>query len=161
MEEVDELCGVCPGHNTQRRPYGLTYQLPGPAIEENQAEEIAEGEEGSCDTDGIKNRMAGSDMRYTGPQEVLRRDRMQEEADDQFEASMRVMIGSCLLCHAKGKPFDHAADTCSRRHDWLRQKKSVLLDCKKESKPWMEKYTACFLCYMPQNNLPQGRSRRM
>jgi hypothetical protein len=81
---------------------------------------------------------------------VLQHDRLQEEVLSQFEAGMAAMIGSCMLCRVKGRPFDHAAAACSRRHVWLREKKAVLQDCKAEGRLWMEKYTACFLCYMPQ-----------
>jgi hypothetical protein len=128
---------------------GLTYRLPAPSISGKDGEEEEAGEEeeeSAVHADHVRHRA----MRYTGPRAVLRHDRLQEEALSQFEAGMAAMIGSCRLCRVKGRPFDHAAAACSRRHAWLREKKAVLRDCETEGRPWMEKYTACFLCYMPQ-----------
>lgn len=161
MEGEDELCAVCPKHHTERRPSGLAYQLPIRAAGD-QARGGCDGgdddddsdDEGECDTAGIltqkRQRLTARTMQYTGPRDVRRQDRLDEETRNEFEAAMRMMVGSCLLCRVKNKDFHHTGSSCSRRHEWLRSKKKVLADCAREGKGWIEKFVACYMCLMPQ-----------
>ncbi len=68
----------------------------------------------------------------------------------QFEADLERLRLCCLLCRVADRPFDHRGTSCGRRWPWINAKKKALQACKKEGKRWMEDYTACFMCYLPQ-----------
>jgi hypothetical protein len=138
--EGDELCGVCPNHHIERRPTDLEFHLPQP-----QAEEVASGGEG----EGEQCSMA-SEMVFTGPSEVLRQARVCNEVLSRYERDLETMMGCCLYCRVEGKPFEHAAAACARRHDWIRAKQKALRDCKSRGKEWMDLYAVCWMCYQPQ-----------
>ena len=90
-------------------------------------------------------------MECTGPGEVLRQARVDEEELRMFEAYLEAMRGCCLLCRVEGgRPFEHVAKGCSRRWPWIKAKEKTMRACKEEGKPWMAKFTACFVCYLPQ-----------
>ena len=157
MEGEDELCAICPKHHTERRPSGLAYQLPARTLDDQAREEEHDSdddEDSECDSASIaaqrSRRVTVRTMQYTGPRDVRQRDRLDEEARTEFEAAMRLMIGSCLLCRMKNRDFNHSGGSCSRRHEWLRAKKRVLTDCTREGKGWIEKFAACYMCLMPQ-----------
>jgi superfamily II DNA helicase RecQ len=159
MEGEDEKCAVCPRLHTERRPSGLVYQLPRRAEEEQAQDELHDEEsdeedEGMCDTAGIitqrRHASTSRSMQYTGPRSVRRHDRLDQEIRTEFEAAMRSMVGSCLLCRVKNRDFHHTAGSCSRRFEWVKAKKRVLADCQREGKGWIDQFTACYMCLMPQ-----------
>lgn len=156
MEGEDELCSVCPIHHTQQRPAGLTLSLPPPEKVEDVAmdrdDHMGGRDKGASNGNehGNMNTAAARTMQYTGPEEVLRQTRIQEEIIIRFEADMELMRGYCLLCRVERRPFDHAAASCSRRRQWINAKAVAIRSCKQRGRPWMPDYAVCFLCYMPQ-----------
>jgi superfamily II DNA or RNA helicase len=145
MEEEDELCGACPQHRTERRPPGLLLYRRAPSTAVTDGADIGPARaRGGWDA-------GDSEMDYTGPDEVLRRARLDDEVVRRFEANLEATRGCCLLCRVEGgRPFDHGAGGCSRRWAWIRAKKGTMRACEAEGKPWMAKFTACFVCYLPQ-----------
>lgn len=145
MEGEDELCEVCPKHHTEPRPSGLELRLPAP-----DTTVLCDGNLLECSGGGGEEAMK-RDMEYTGPDEVLRQTMVHDDILSRFEAGLETMRGCCLLCRVEGgRPFDHSATTCSRRWPWINAKTRVMRLCKKEGKPWMTDFTACFMCYLPQ-----------
>ncbi|KAI6777557.1 uncharacterized protein J7T54_004107, partial [Emericellopsis cladophorae] len=146
MADEDELCGVCPRPYTEPRPVGQLI-LPDVA---KKAEATELGQDATTDPGPVYIGSTETNE-YTGPDEVLRRARLDEETLGRFEARLEAMRGCCLLCRIEGgRPFDHAAATCGRRWPWIRAKEKTIRACRDEGKPWMAKFTACFRCYMPQ-----------
>ncbi|EAQ91762.1 hypothetical protein CHGG_03697 [Chaetomium globosum CBS 148.51] len=142
--ENEELCGVCPEPHTEPRPPGL------PLTPEATSTSAVREAQGPSDLAKVDIGRAG-DMEYTGPGEVLHRARLDDEVLRRFEASLEAMRGCCLLCRVEGgKPFDHGAAACSRRRLWIGAKAKTIRTCADEGKPWMAKFTACFICYLPQ-----------
>lgn len=149
MEGEDELCAACPKPHTKPRPADLELHLPNPSLQEADMTEERDDDVGSGDDE--KGLVDVQDMAYTGPDEVLRQAMVHSETRARFEADLEVMRTCCLLCRVEGgRPFDHSATTCGRRWPWINAKKKVFQACTKEGKPWMEDYTACFRCYLPQ-----------
>ncbi|EFZ03297.2 tlh3 [Metarhizium robertsii ARSEF 23] len=150
MEGEDELCAVCPRPHAERRPANLELGLPSPKIPQP-----ATTDEGS-DDDNVEGEdkweiVAAREMVYTGPDEVLRQARVHNEVLRRFEEDLEIMRGCCLLCRVReGRPFDHSATSCGHRWPWIKAKKKVIQACEKEGKQWMEDFTACFMCYLPQ-----------
>ena len=150
MEDRDELCDVCPEHHREPRPAGSRFTTTEPT----KGEPAGRGESGHGEDETISDEeedVGGTEMGYSGPAEILRQTRRDEEVLRRFEANMEVMRECCLLCRAKDLPFDHCASSCWRRQSWIGAKKRVLKSCQSEGKPWMADYTACFMCYLPQS----------
>jgi hypothetical protein len=142
MEGEDELCEVCPNHHTEQRPAGLELRLPASKADNNNGEPGDGGDSARAEP--------RQTMQYTGPDEVLRRTMLQDEILDRFEADMEMMLGCCLQCRMKSRPFDHAAGSCSQRRAWINAKMAVMKECSRSGKPWMPDFAVCFMCYMPQ-----------
>jgi hypothetical protein len=60
------------------------------------------------------------------------------------------MKGCCLYCRIAVRPFDHLAQACPRRFDWIRAKTLAYETRKREGKDWIQRFTACWKCYQPQ-----------
>ena len=158
MEGEDQLCGVCPRLHTEARPASLELRLA-PQAPRRRSSLSATSEEGDSEAPsrchiaepyGRHEEYEGY-MTYTGPEEVLRQAKLHGETVRRFEADLEMMRSCCLLCRIEGgRPFNHAAGTCSRRWPWINAKKKVLQACKKEGRPWLQDFTACFMCYLPQ-----------
>lgn len=137
--EGDELCGVCPEHHIERRPPSLKFSLPGPTN--------GSGQGGDDSTEASPG---AGEMVFTGPNEVLRQARVYDEELSQYERDLEIMVGCCLYCRVEGKPFEHAAAACARRHNWIRAKQKALRECQGKGKEWMDRYAVCWICYQPQ-----------
>jgi hypothetical protein len=48
------------------------------------------------------------------------------------------------------RPFEHRGGACPRRWDWIKAKKDVLDECKRQGKEWMAAYVVCWKCFQPQ-----------
>jgi superfamily II DNA or RNA helicase len=143
MRGEDERCGICPVAHLEPRPPGLRVPpSPSPSPRATGAVAVL--------LPGDQAWEASAAMQFTGPREVGRQGRVQQEALDRLEAGLAALIGSCPLCRIGGRPFDHTAGTCSRRSEWVGAKRQALASCKKQGRPWMTRYTACFHCCMPQ-----------
>ncbi|KAF9767808.1 hypothetical protein IL306_014962 [Fusarium sp. DS 682] len=140
--EGEELCDVCPEYHAQRRPPTLDFRLPPPAIET--------GGQGSGDKDQAGDHAAVEIMTFIGPAEVLRQDAVCDRELSQYEKDLETMMGCCLYCRVEGKPFEHSATTCARRHDWIRAKTKALRECQGKNKEWMDRFAVCWKCYQPQ-----------
>jgi hypothetical protein len=140
--EGEELCDVCPEYHAQRRPPTLDFRLPPPAIET-----VGQG---SGDKDQAGDDAAVEIMTFTGPTEVLRQDAVCDRELSQYEKDLETMMGCCLYCRVEGKPFEHSATTCARRHDWIRAKTKALRECQGKNKEWMDRFAVCWKCYQPQ-----------
>jgi hypothetical protein len=57
-----------------------------------------------------------AEAQFTGPEEVLRQDQVQDQVLDRYERDLEILKGVCLYCRAEGRRFDHTALQCSRRH---------------------------------------------
>jgi hypothetical protein len=117
----DEACQVCGEPHVAARPPELRFVLRPPAA-------------APC----------------TGPGEVLRQERVQDQALDRYGRDLEILKGTCLRCRAEGGRFDHAALQCPRRHQWMKAKKEAYQTQKKRGKEWIRRYTACWKCYQPQ-----------
>jgi len=118
----EEVCQVCREPHTEARPLDLRFELA-----------VARG------------------MQFTGPDEVLRQDHVQDQALDSYERDLEVMLGSCLYCRPLGRRFNHAPGTCSRRFHWIHAKNEAVQTRKREEKDWIQRYVACWNCYQPQD----------
>ncbi|KAG6157487.1 hypothetical protein E4U50_007512 [Claviceps purpurea] len=92
------------------------------------------------------------DMVYTGPEAVLKKRRLDEEALEKFEKRLKSLRGCCLMCRIKKKPFDHTPQSCLALHQLWRAKSDAIKTCNASGKEWIEPYTACFMCFMPQSS---------
>lgn len=118
--EGDELCGVCPALHTERRPGDQEFSLP------RQPEESKPQQEGEGGT-------AGEDeIQFTGPGEVLRQDRVQDEVLSRYEKDPETMASCCLYYRTQGRKFEHEPTSCPRRHHWTRAKTSAFQTRKKQ-----------------------------
>jgi Lhr-like helicase len=117
----EEACGVCCAGHVQTRPSEVRFHL-------SRRQEIA----------------------FTGPEEVLRQDHLQDETLDRYERDLEIMKGCCLYCRIAVRPFDHLAHACPRRFDWIRAKTLAYETRKREGKDWIQRFTACWKCYQPQ-----------
>lgn len=151
MKDEDELCMVCQAHHTTKRPSDMVLKLPIPQGANDELEmDVDTVRENASDRVGSGT---GANMAYTGPQTVLQQRMMDDDLIDRFVLGLRAMSGCCLLCRIKDKsqPFNHAPDDCKNKWGWIRAKKRVLDICQKQGREWMADYTACFMCYLPQN----------
>ncbi|KAG6283021.1 hypothetical protein E4U09_000445 [Claviceps aff. purpurea] len=163
MQNEDELCSVCPRHHTERRPLNLKlYLAPAPVeetasfVEEEMASFVEEEEEAGRAQDSrvcsSGRRDPNIDMVYTGPEAVLKKRRLEEEDLEKFEKGLKSLRGCCLMCRIKKKPFDHTPKSCDALHQLWRVKSNAMKTCKASGKVWIEPYTACFMCFMPQSS---------
>lgn len=118
----DEPCRVCGKSREQPRPAGLAFSLS-PALETT----------------------------YTGPDEVLRQDRDNEEIIRRYQMDLEEMAGICLYCRARALDFEHGPGSCRLKWDWIRAKNEALKMRRGRGKGWIEKYVACWKCYQPQD----------
>jgi hypothetical protein len=118
----EEVCQVCREPHAEARPLDLKFEL---AV-----------------TRGIQ---------FTGPDEVLRQDHVQDRVLDSYERDLEVMLGSCLYCRILSRKFDHAPGACSRRFHWIHAKNEAYQTRKREEKEWIQRYVACWNCYQPQD----------
>ncbi|PCD25970.1 hypothetical protein AU210_012404 [Fusarium oxysporum f. sp. radicis-cucumerinum] len=93
--------------------------------------------------------MAG-EMVFTGPSEILRQVKVRDRELSQYERNLEAMMGRWLYCRVEGKPFEHAAAACTRRHKWFRAKAKAQQECKRQGKGWMDEFAVCWKCYQPQ-----------
>lgn len=121
--EGNSPCGFCGKCNDHPRPVGLALTLPEDEVE----------------------------FDYTGPEEVLRQDMVKERALDRYERDFETMVGTCLLCRAQERRFNHAPQACPRRWSWIRAKQAAIEARQKEGRPWIEKFIVCWTCYQPQD----------
>jgi hypothetical protein len=91
------------------------------------------------------------EMAFTGPEEVLRQDHIQDQVLDRYERDLAAMAGCCLYCRVEGRKFDHPAQKCSRRFHWTRAKSEEYQARKREEKEWIKQYSTCWKCYQPQD----------
>ncbi|KAG6248565.1 hypothetical protein E4U49_008391 [Claviceps purpurea] len=101
MQNEDELCSVCPRHHTERRPLNLKlYLAPAPVeetasfVEEEMASFVEEEEEEAGRAQDSRVCSSGRrdpniDMVYTGPETVLKKRRLDEEALEKFEKGLK------------------------------------------------------------------------
>jgi Orsellinic acid/F9775 biosynthesis cluster protein D/Helicase conserved C-terminal domain/DEAD/DEAH box helicase len=122
--EGDEACGFCIQANTEARPAEVRFKFKGV-----QAEAV-------IPTDSLT--------------EVRRQDYLEEQALERYEHNLQLMGGLCLYCRAMARPFEHRAGACPRRWDWIKAKKDVLDECKRQGKEWMAAYVVCWKCFQPQ-----------
>jgi hypothetical protein len=61
-------------------------------------------------------------MEFTGLDEVLRQDYIQDQVLDSYERDLEVMSGNCLYCRLLGRKFNHVLGKCSRRFHWINTK---------------------------------------
>ncbi|OAQ57815.2 DEAD/DEAH box helicase domain-containing protein [Pochonia chlamydosporia 170] len=155
MEGEDELCEVCPKAHTEQRPPSLELRLPVPDTAVKDEQDGASEGEGGDDTTAREPK----EMVYTGPGEVLRQAMLEDEVVRRLETDSEIMRQCCLICRVQGgRPFDHSAATCGRRWPWINAKSKTLQSCKRRGKPWMAKFSACFMCYLPQTICPRADS---
>lgn len=81
---------------------------------------------------------------------------LQKRNDDQvnlenFEADLRILRGTCTLCRARRRDFNHTFQDCSQKGAYLSDKFLRLQKMKEDGKPWFPPYHACYKCYLPQN----------
>jgi hypothetical protein len=90
-------------------------------------------------------------MAFTGPEEVLRQDYLQDQALDRYESDLEVMLGICLSCRIQGRRFNYTPQKCSRRFHWIQAKNDAYQARKTEGKEWIQRYVACWNCagYLP------------
>lgn len=121
----DICCQVCPSAHGEPWSPGMEFRLQGPAGE--------------------------AVMEYTGAGEVLRQDREQQEALDRYEKDLAYLAGICVYCRVRGQTCQaREVRQCKRRWDWIRAKEEIQDKCKREGRPWLSDFTACFACYQPQ-----------
>ena len=118
----EEVCEVCQEPHDEARPLDLIFALP-----------------------------SRQGVAFTGPEEVLRQDHVQDQALDGYERDLEIMSGNCLYCRALGRRFEHPAHKCSQRFHWIHAKNEAYQTRKKEGRPWIQRYTACWKCYQPQD----------
>ena len=88
---------------------------------------------------------------FTGPEEVLRQDHVQDQVLDRYEQDLEAVAGTCLSCRLQGRRFDHAPRSCSQRFHWIHAKDEAYQTRKSEGKEWIPRYVACWKCYQPQD----------
>jgi hypothetical protein len=118
----EEVCQVCQEPHKEGRPLDLKFELA-----------------------------ARRGMEFTGPDEVLRQDHVQDQVLDSYERDLELMLGSCLYCRILSRKFDHAAGACPRRFHWIHAKNEAYQTRKREEKEWIQRYVACWNCYQPQD----------
>jgi hypothetical protein len=55
-------------------------------------------------------------MVFTGPEEVLRQDHIQDQVLDCYEKDLEIMLGICLDCRVQGRRFNHAPEGSLKPH---------------------------------------------
>jgi superfamily II DNA helicase RecQ len=118
----EEVCQVCKEPHHEARPLDLRFELVTP-------EKVA----------------------FTGPEEVLRQDYVQDQALDRYKQDLEAVAGTCLSCRMQGRRFNHTPCSCSRRFYWIRAKDEAYQARKSEGKEWIQRYVACWKCYQPQD----------
>lgn len=129
--EGERTCSICQQPSRQRRPDGLAFRRR--VTGQGEEDDILRGDEG-----------------FSGPKEVLRQDRVDDELLARYKRDFEIMSGCCLYCRMVGRPFEHTAGRCSWRHDWIRAKATALRSCKASGRSWMPELVVCWTCYQPQ-----------
>ncbi|KAG6090771.1 hypothetical protein E4U30_007991, partial [Claviceps sp. LM220 group G6] len=170
MQDEDELCSVCPRHHTERRPPNVKmYPAPAPVQEkeekteesasfveeEEEEEEAIRGQDSRVCSSGRRGWSPNIDMVYTGPEAVLQKRQLEEEALEKLETGLRSLRGCCLGCRMKKKPYDHTAKSCVPLNPLWRAKSNAIKTCKDSGRTWIEPFTACYMCFMPQSSCSQ------
>jgi len=86
---------------------------------------------------------------FTGDAEIRARAKEDEQMLSRFEADISVLKDTCVACRLGGRDFDHLFNDCSRRTLFLQTKKKLGND-------WVDKFTCCYRCFMPQTVCQSG-----
>lgn len=101
----EEVCQVCKEPHHEARPLDLRFELAVPA-----------------------------QVTFTGPEEVLRQDYVQDQVLDRYEQDLEAVAGTCLSCRMQGRRFNHGPYSYSRRFSWIQAKDEAYQARKSEGK---------------------------
>ena len=155
----DECCGACTSLHDTPRPAGVELRLP-----ESMQPRSVRADWQVCSTRTYPAAAAATtatatakaaavavtqtrkEEEYTGPAEIRRQARENNEVLERYEQNLELAVGCCLYCRVEGRPWTHAAMKCHRFGDWLDAKKSA----QRRKKNWMPRMVVCWKCYQPQ-----------
>ena len=68
-----------------------------------------------------------------------------------YREDLAAVCGTCLLCRATDKRWDHVFAGCPRRHALFQERKKARLRHEEGGRQWLQAYTVCFWCFNPQS----------
>ena len=76
-----------------------------------------------------------------------------------YREDLAAVQGTCLLCRAMERRWDHAFSQCSRRHEVFEERGKARRRQEARGKAWLQAYTACYWCLNPQSVCARANPR--
>ena len=91
-----------------------------------------------------------ADELFAGAARIRRARKTEQEELTRYYEDLIAVRGSCLLCRALGRPWDHIFGSCAQRYEVFRERDQTRRRHGERGRQWIQPYTACFWCLNPQ-----------